>query len=122
MSRAPTTHPNMIKDVISVFIAVRSEAVPSLSQLCSISLGAIRMPSGFLEFLSNAHPERAALETILSHILVKAVNVNREKPGDIGQTELSADGMDLIEGAACGASGIMTDLPRVVTGWSNFGE
>jgi hypothetical protein len=63
------------------------------------------------EFLGDASAERSALETILGRIFVKAVKVDRQDPGEVGQTELAANSMDLAKGVGRGAAAIVGDLP-----------
>jgi len=68
------------------------------------------------EFLGDAHPERPALETSLGKILIEAVEVERQDPRKLGQTELAAHGMGLVAGCAPCAAAIAGNLPRVITG------
>src|SRR5207249_2962389 len=60
------------------------------------------------------------LGNILGQILVEAMNIDRQEPRNIGQTELAAYGMDLIERVGRGAARIVGDLPRVVPGRTDF--
>ena len=73
-----------------------------------------------LELLGDAHLERAALETILCIVFVKTVNIQRRDPWHVGQTELAAYSMDLVASVAGGAAAIVGDLPRVITGRTDF--
>src|SRR5215813_7014110 len=68
-----------------------------------------------LEFLDDAQAEGAALEPIFSEVLVKAMNIDRQDPRDVGQAELASHSVDLIERTARGATAIVGDLPRIVT-------
>ena len=72
------------------------------------------------EFLGDAHPERPALETSLGKILIEAVEVERQDPRKLGQTELAAHGMGLVAGCARCAAAIAGNLPRVITGRTDF--
>src|SRR5262249_29677759 len=67
-----------------------------------------------LKFLREAHAEGAALKPIFSEVLVKAMNINRQDPREVGQAELASHSVDLIERTARGAATIVGDLPRIV--------
>src|SRR5215475_1510494 len=72
------------------------------------------------ELLGDAHAEGAALEPIFSEVFVKAVNVDRQDPREIGQTELASHSVDLVKRIGCGAAAIVGDLPCVITSWTDF--
>src|SRR5262249_31459379 len=72
------------------------------------------------ELLCDAHAEGAALEPIFSEVFVKAVNVDRQDPREIGQTELASHSVDLVKRIGCGAAAIVGDLPCVITSWTDF--
>ena len=73
-----------------------------------------------LEFLGDVHAEGAALEPIFSKVLVKAMNIDRQDPRDVGQAELASHSVDLIERSGRRAAAIVGDLPRIVASWPDF--
>ena len=73
-----------------------------------------------LKFLRDADAIRLSLEPILRRVFAKRVEVQHQIPGHIGQTDLSADRVDLIFDAVCVPAGIFRRLPTVIARQSDF--